>query len=96
MEMQKSVAVLGEKIDRMGIDIGSMSGKLDAANDKMDRLKHWQTTVTAGAIVVAALAGIIWSIITFVPWDRIQIVPEPVTTQPAANTPPTSAIPAKP
>lgn len=75
MELQKTVAVLGEKIDRMTTDVSGISASVEATNDKLDKLKHWQTIVTGGALAVAALAGIIWSVVTFVPWDRIRIEP---------------------
>ncbi len=75
MELQKSVAVLGEKIDRMSDDVQGMSGRIESASTRMDTLKHWQTVVTTGALVVAAIVGIIWSVVTFVPWERIQIAP---------------------
>lgn len=79
MEMQKSVGILGEKVDRLSSDISGLDSKMNGFGEKLDKVKHWQAVVSGGAIVVAAVAAIIWSVITFVPWDRVRIEPAPTS-----------------
>jgi hypothetical protein len=77
MEMQKSVGIMGEKLDRLSGDMEKFGGRMDGFGEKLDKIKHWQSLVSGGAIVVAAVVAIVWSIITFVPWDRVHIDTSP-------------------
>ena len=78
MEMKKELGVLCEKVDRLSGDIGGLDRKIDGFGDKLDKVKHWQTVVSTGGLVVAGIVAIIWSIITFVPWERIHIDTAPM------------------
>ena len=73
MDMQRSVGVLCEKVDRLSSDINSLDGRIEVFGDKLDKVRHWQSVVTGGAVVVGAIATIVWSIVTFVPWGRVHI-----------------------
>ena len=86
MEMQKALGVLGEKVSRLSSDINGMGTRVEVFGDKLDKVRHWQSVVSGGAIVIAAIAAIAWSIITFLPWDRIHIDTAPrIEAKPAAT-----------
>ncbi|ARR55367.1 hypothetical protein HY78_18935 [Rhizorhabdus wittichii DC-6] len=71
MEMQKSIGEMSGKLDRLHTDIDRLGTRIEANCDSVDKLKHWQSLVTGGAIVVGVLVAAVWSIITFVPWNRV-------------------------
>lgn len=71
MDLNKTVGVLGEKIDRLAGDINSQNSKIEEFSKKIDKISHWQSLVTGGAIVAATCAAIVWAFISFIPWDRV-------------------------
>lgn len=71
MEMQKTVGVLCEKVDRLSTDITGLDGRIETFGDKLDKVRLWQARVSTGGLVVAGLAGLAWTLITFIPWDRV-------------------------
>ena len=86
MEMQKTLGSLDAKVGGISGDIAGFKTQMEGFSDKIDKIRHWQSVVSGGAIVVAAIAVIIWSIITFVPWERVHI--EGARTEAAANNRP--------
>ncbi len=74
MELQKNVAVLVEKVDRLSQDSKDLS-------DKVDRLRRWQAAILGGALVLAFF----WSALQLVPWDRIKIDPSPSSSGTSSN-----------
>lgn len=80
MDLHKSVGSLTAQVGRLSEDINGLSAQITHQTTKIEQVKHWQTLVTGGAVVVAAIAGIAWTILTFVPWDRIHFDP-PKTEQ---------------
>jgi len=85
MDLQKTVAVLCEKVDRLSSDVGSLRTKLDEQGTKVDRLSHWQSRLLGGAAVLAAVVAVVWTILNVVPWDRITIEPRPAISTPATK-----------
>lgn len=73
MEMQKTVGVLCEKVERLSTDISGLDGRIETFGEKLDKVRLWQARVSTAAIVVAAVAGLAWTLITFIPWDRVHI-----------------------
>lgn len=71
MDLHRSVGTMSAKLDAVTTEISAIGSKMDALGDKLDKARHWQSVVTGGAIVVGALAAFVWSVITFVPWDRV-------------------------
>lgn len=86
MELQKTVAVLGEKIDRMSADTRAIESKVDGVEGKVDKLSHWQSRLLGGAAVLVVVITILWTVVNLVPWDRIKIEPKVASTT-AATTP---------
>ena len=77
MEMNKTVGILVEKVDRLSADISTLDTKIEGFGGKLEKVRHWQTMATTAAIVIGGVAGLIWTIITFVPWDRVHIDTSP-------------------
>lgn len=77
MEMQKSVGILGEKVDRLSGDISTLDSKIEGFGEKLEKVRNWQTIATTAIIVIGGVAGLIWTLITFVPWDRVHIDTSP-------------------
>lgn len=73
MEMNKSLGVLGEKVERLSGDISSLDKRIDGFGEKLEKVRHWQTMATTAIVVIGGIAGLIWTLITFVPWDRVHI-----------------------
>lgn len=71
MEMNKTLGVLGEKIDRMRSDVDGMSTKMDATCAKVDSINvklAWVAGICAG---ITGIVAIVWALINQVPWDRL-------------------------
>jgi len=77
MELKATVAVLAEKIDRLGVDVKGIDGKLDGLNNKITGLATWQARMITAAVVIAAIVGLLWTVAQVVPWSRIHLDPTP-------------------
>jgi hypothetical protein len=95
--LEKSVAVSGEKLDRLSKYITDLGVKVE---DNCEKVRSINTTLArwaTGAAVVVAIVLVLWAIVQFIPWDRISIAPAAHPTQPAASSqtiPATVATPA--
>lgn len=85
MEMNKTLGVLSAKVENLGGTISSLDARVEGFADKLDKVRHWQSVVSGGAIVIAAIAAIIWAVITFIPWDRVRIEAKPTAQQVEPN-----------
>lgn len=87
--LEKSVAVLAEKLDGVRTDLAELGAKID---DNCEKVRGINTTLarwTTGGAVIAAVVLILWSIANLVPWERISI--KPAEAEPPAATAPAKA-----